>query len=106
MCRKIFVNKKVCRHLIKVRKHCFTFLLFWCGFGPRPQLFIGEFTFHCLGNLSFVNETELLEMNRENSKTLFSSDLVELMVWVYAEEPYRFVPSYNWDRLAEVFPTT
>jgi hexosaminidase len=27
------------------------------------------------------------------------------MVWVYAEEPYRFVPSYNWDRLAEVFPT-
>ena len=33
------------------------------------------------------------------------ADLVEPMVWVYAEDPYRFVPSYNWDRLAEVFPT-
>ncbi len=33
------------------------------------------------------------------------ADLVEPMVWVYAEEPYRFMPSYNWARLAEVFPT-
>ena len=27
------------------------------------------------------------------------------MVWVYAEEVYRFMPTYNWDRLSEVFPT-
>ena len=33
------------------------------------------------------------------------ADLVEPMVWVYAEEPYKFMPTYNWDRLAEVFPT-
>ena len=33
------------------------------------------------------------------------ANLVEPMVWVYAEEPYRFMPSYNWDRLSEVFPT-
>ena len=31
-------------------------------------------------------------------------DLVVPMVWVYAEEVYRFMPSYNWDRLSEVFP--
>jgi len=30
--------------------------------------------------------------------------LVEPMVWVYAEEVYRFVPSYTWDRYAQVFP--
>jgi hexosaminidase len=30
--------------------------------------------------------------------------LVEPMVWVYAEDVYRFVPSYTWDRYAEVFP--
>ena len=33
------------------------------------------------------------------------ADLVEPMVWVYAEEPYKFMPPYNWARLAEVFPT-
>ena len=27
------------------------------------------------------------------------------MVWVYAEEVYRFMPTYNWDRFSEVFPT-
>jgi len=26
------------------------------------------------------------------------------MVWVYAEDVYRFVPSYTWDRYAQVFP--
>lgn len=31
--------------------------------------------------------------------------LVELMVWVYAEDVYRFVPSYTWDRFSEVFDT-
>ena len=31
--------------------------------------------------------------------------LVEPMVWVYAEDVYRFVPSYTWDRFAEVFDT-
>ncbi len=31
--------------------------------------------------------------------------LVEPMVWVYAEEIYRFVPSYTWSRFAEVFDT-
>ncbi len=31
--------------------------------------------------------------------------LVEPMVWVYAEEIYRFVPTFTWDRLAEVFDT-
>ena len=30
--------------------------------------------------------------------------LVEPMVWVYAEDVYRFVPSYTWDRYAQVFP--
>lgn len=32
-------------------------------------------------------------------------NLVVPMVWVYAEDVYRFMPSYNWDRLSEVFPT-
>lgn len=32
-------------------------------------------------------------------------DLVVPMVWVYAEEVYRFMPTYNWDRFSEVFPT-
>ena len=31
--------------------------------------------------------------------------LVEPMVWVYAEEVYRFVPSFTFDRFAEVFDT-
>ena len=31
------------------------------------------------------------------------SDLVEPMVWVYAEDVYRFVPSYTWDRYSQVF---
>ncbi|TRY76461.1 hypothetical protein TCAL_09579 [Tigriopus californicus] len=31
--------------------------------------------------------------------------LVEPMVWVYAEDVYRFMPTYNWDRFAEIFPT-
>jgi len=31
--------------------------------------------------------------------------LVEPMVWVYAEDVYRFMPSYTWDRFAAVFPT-
>ena len=31
--------------------------------------------------------------------------LVQPMVWVYAEDVYRFVPSYTWDRFAEVFDT-
>ena len=29
--------------------------------------------------------------------------LVQPMVWVYAEDVYRFFPTYNWDKLAEVF---
>ena len=29
--------------------------------------------------------------------------LVTPMVWVYAEEVYRFMPTYNWDRFGEVF---
>lgn len=29
--------------------------------------------------------------------------LVTPMVWVYAQDVYRFMPSYNWDRLADVF---
>ena len=32
------------------------------------------------------------------------ASLVEPMVWVYAEDVYRFVPSYTWDRYAQVFP--
>ena len=32
-------------------------------------------------------------------------DLVVPMVWVYAEEVYHFMPTYNWDRFSEVFPT-
>ena len=31
------------------------------------------------------------------------SKLVEPMVWVYAEDVYRFVPSYTWDRYSMVF---
>ncbi|QQP41173.1 Uncharacterized protein FKW44_015458, partial [Caligus rogercresseyi] len=31
--------------------------------------------------------------------------VVEPMVWVYAEDIYRFVPTYTWDKLAEVFET-
>ena len=31
------------------------------------------------------------------------SKLVEPMVWVYAEDVYRFVPSYTWDRYSLVF---
>nr|CAD7447511.1 unnamed protein product [Timema bartmani] len=31
-------------------------------------------------------------------------ELVEPMVWVYAEDVYRFVPSMVWDKLAAVFP--
>ena len=31
------------------------------------------------------------------------ADLVEPMVWVYAEDVYRFVPSYTWDRYSQVF---
>ena len=31
--------------------------------------------------------------------------LVEPMVWVYAEDVYRFVPSYTWDRYSEIFGT-
>merc|ERR1719228_1149328 len=31
------------------------------------------------------------------------SELVEPMVWVYAEDVYRFVPSYTWDRYSQVF---
>ena len=25
------------------------------------------------------------------------------MVWVYADDVYRFFPSYNWDKLSKVF---
>ena len=31
--------------------------------------------------------------------------LVQPMVWVYAEDIYRFVPTFTWDRLSEVFDT-
>ena len=31
--------------------------------------------------------------------------LVEPMVWVYAPDVYQFMPTYNWDKLAEVFET-
>ncbi|KAJ1525711.1 hypothetical protein ONE63_008922 [Megalurothrips usitatus] len=31
-------------------------------------------------------------------------ELVEPMVWVYAEDVYRFVPSIVWDKFASVFP--
>lgn len=32
------------------------------------------------------------------------ANLVEPMVWVYAEDVYRFMPSFTWDRYAAVFP--
>jgi len=32
------------------------------------------------------------------------ANLVEPMVWIYAEDVYRFMPSFNWDRLSAVFP--
>lgn len=31
------------------------------------------------------------------------ADLVQPMVWVYADDVYRFFPPYNWDKLAKVF---
>ncbi|XP_034234108.1 hexosaminidase D-like, partial [Thrips palmi] len=31
-------------------------------------------------------------------------DLVEPMIWVYAEDVYRFVPTIIWDKFASVFP--
>ena len=31
--------------------------------------------------------------------------LVEPMVWGYAPDVYQFMPTYNWDKLAEVFET-
>ncbi|XP_023324784.1 hexosaminidase D [Eurytemora carolleeae] len=32
------------------------------------------------------------------------ASLVEPMVWVYAEDVYRFMPPYTWERYAQVFP--
>ena len=29
--------------------------------------------------------------------------IVQPMVWVYADDVYRFFPSYNWDKLSKVF---
>ena len=43
--------------------------------------------------------------NLMGAELLPLSDLVVPMVWVYAEEVYRFMPTYNWDKLSEVFPT-
>lgn len=43
--------------------------------------------------------------NMMSSEMMPLQNLVVPMVWVYAEDVYRFMPSYNWDRLSEVFPT-
>ena len=40
-----------------------------------------------------------------SSEMMPLKDLVVPMVWVYAEEVYHFMPTYNWDRFSEVFPT-
>ena len=39
------------------------------------------------------------------SEMLPLAKLVEPMVWVYAPDVYQFMPTYNWDKLAEVFDT-
>ena len=39
------------------------------------------------------------------SEMLPIAKLVEPMVWVYAPDVYQFMPTYNWDKLAEVFDT-
>ena len=43
--------------------------------------------------------------NFMSSEMMPLKDLVVPMVWVYAEEVYHFMPTYNWDRFSEVFPT-
>ena len=43
--------------------------------------------------------------NFMSSEMMPLKDLVVPMVWVYAEAVYHFMPTYNWDRFSEVFPT-
>uniref|UniRef100_A0A0K2TV29 beta-N-acetylhexosaminidase n=1 Tax=Lepeophtheirus salmonis TaxID=72036 RepID=A0A0K2TV29_LEPSM len=77
--------------------------------GRRNEIF----TQHVVNIASYIkNKFSVMPIIWDDMLRNFMSDemtplshLVEPMVWVYAEDVYRFVPTYTWDKLAEVFDT-
>ena len=78
-----------------------------CQEHSRSEIFVS----HVVSVAKYVSETHkktpiiwddmLRNLTPEEMDPL--KGLVEPMVWVYAEDVYRFVPSFNWDRYGEIF---
>ncbi|XP_046387009.1 hexosaminidase D [Ischnura elegans] len=81
-----------------------------CRSVPRERLFLGHVAHvaahvrNRYGSIPLVWDDMLRHVSPEAMKESGLGSLVEPMVWVYAEDVYRFVPPGVWDKYATIFP--
>ncbi|XP_071448252.1 hexosaminidase D-like isoform X2 [Hetaerina americana] len=81
-----------------------------CRSVPRERLFLGHVSHvaahvkNRYGSTPLIWDDMLRHVSPEAMKESGLGNLVEPMVWVYAEDVYRFVPPGVWDKYAAIFP--
>ncbi|KAK6621635.1 hypothetical protein RUM44_001442 [Polyplax serrata] len=82
-----------------------------CRLQPRYNLFLSHVT-RVAGYVKknypkvtpIIWDDMLRHLPTQSLEEFHLGELVEPMVWVYAEDIYRFVPSLVWEKYAEIFP--